>query len=393
MKIAVIGGAGMMGRITIWDLHECPEVEKVLVADVNEKNAQKLAAKFNDPRIEGCFVDASNIDETAKLIEGYDAVINAAFYTANIPIMQACLKAGCHYCDLGGLFHNTLKQLKLFDDFKNAGLNAVLCVGSAPGITNMLAAYGADRLDEVDTIKVYCATANKTDMKGIDVFFPPYSIVTIMEEFSEDTYQFMDGDHKVLPAMSGKEAVDFPEPIGQVDCFHTIHSEPATLPIYYKEKGVKEVSWRLGLFNEFTEKARLLASIGFASKEPVKVNDIEVAPLDVLGAVVQKQVGEKLTGVKLDHKIWAIFRGHSIGKKDGKPMEIIADCIVGLHSRWKTICATSVPPSIVAQMQAKGMIKEPGVWGPEKVVDQEHFFKELAKREMEIQVTQKEIFS
>jgi len=50
------------------------------------------------------------------------------------------------------------------------------------------------------------------------------------------------------------------------------------------------------------------------------------------------------------------------------------------------------PPSIVAQMPAKGMIKEQ-VWGPGQVIDPEYFFEELAKREMHVQVTIKEDLS
>ena len=44
-------------------------------------------------------------------------------------------------------------------------------------------------------------------------------------------------------------------------------------------------------------------------------------------------------------------------------------------------------------MQAKGMIKKPGVWAPEQVIDPEYFFKELAKREMHVQVMIKEYLS
>lgn len=380
-----------MGRITIKDLNECPGVEKILVADFQEENAKRYAGSFKNPRIEGCFVDAFNIDQTAKLIKDYDAVINASQYRTNLNVMQACLKAKCHYNDLGGMFHTTQKQLKLFDDFKNAGLTAVLGIGSAPGITNVLAAYACDRLDEVETIRVLCANANLTDMKGIDVFAPPYSIITVMEEFSEETVQFIDGEYKTLPALSGAEEIVFPEPIGKHTCYHTLHSEPATLPLYYKHKGVKEVTWRLGLPPDFSERARFLASIGFASKEPVKVKDMEVVPLDVLGSVIEKQLKEKLKGVKLDHKIAVCLRGQVIGKSNGKKIEYVVDCICGLHSRWKTFCATSVPPSIVAQMQSNKMIKEAGVWGPEKVIDQDYFFRELAKREMEFHVTRKEI--
>ena len=39
------------------------------------------------------------------------------------------------------------------------------------------------------------------------------------------------------------------------------------------------------------------------------------------------------------------------------------------------------------------MIKQPGVWAPEQVIEPEYFFRELAKREMHVQVTIKEDLS
>ena len=41
---------------------------------------------------------------------------NATVYYTNLEVMDACLQAGVHYTDMGGLFHTTLKQLKLHDE-------------------------------------------------------------------------------------------------------------------------------------------------------------------------------------------------------------------------------------------------------------------------------------
>ena len=159
-----------------------------------------------------------------------------------------------------------------------------------------------------------------------------------------------------------------------------------------RNKGVKEVTWRLSLPPKFEEKTRFLASIGFASKRPVKVHGIEVVPREVLAVVVEEQIKQKLKGIELKVNDMECVRAQVIGKKNGKKVEYILDCIVKTHSRWKVSCGdvcTGVPPSIVAQMQVGGMIKEPGVWAPEQVIDPEYFFKELAKREMQVQVTVK----
>jgi len=390
MKIAVIGAAGLMGPVTVRDLSENPEVKEILVADYKEKKAKDLAASYNDPRIKGIFVDGYNIDETAKLIEGYDCVIQSAIYYVNLPVMQACLKAGCHYNDLGGMFYTSQKQLKLFDDFRKARLTAVLGIGSAPGTTNILARYAYDRLDEVEKVHVSSAGIDLTDTRGIEVFKPAYSLLTIMEEFTDSAVEFINGKYEEVPALSGLEEINYPEPIGRQTCFHTLHSEPATLPSSFKDKGVKEVVWKLGLPTKFFESAKFLASVGFGSTNPINVRDYEVVPREILNAVVERQVTDKLEGKGIKPNVIRARHASVTGKKNGKKTEYVLDCVSGIHSRWGVHCATQVPPSIVAQMQAKGMIKEPGVWAPEQAVDPEYFFNELAKREMRVQVMVKE---
>ena len=41
-------------------------------------------------------------------LAGADVLLNTASYRINLDAMRACLKAGCHYLDLGGLYHMTL---------------------------------------------------------------------------------------------------------------------------------------------------------------------------------------------------------------------------------------------------------------------------------------------
>jgi len=61
--------------------------------------------------------------------------------------MEAAIEAGIHYCDLGGLYHQTLRQLKLDARAKDAGLTCVLGIGSTPGTMNVMGAYGASKLN------------------------------------------------------------------------------------------------------------------------------------------------------------------------------------------------------------------------------------------------------
>ena len=70
-------------------------------------------------------------------------LVNSASYRVNLDAMRACLEAGCHYIDLGGLYWLTGRQLELSDEFERAGLLALLGMGSSPGKTNVMARRGA----------------------------------------------------------------------------------------------------------------------------------------------------------------------------------------------------------------------------------------------------------
>src|SRR5512136_137928 len=100
MKAVVFGGAGAMGRVVVQDLVECPDVTGILVADYNEGKAREVAERFKDKKVQSCFADATKVEEVAKIFKGYAAVINCAQYDVNLQVMEACVKAGCHYNDL-----------------------------------------------------------------------------------------------------------------------------------------------------------------------------------------------------------------------------------------------------------------------------------------------------
>ena len=75
-----------------------------------------------------------------------DVLVNSASYRVNLDAMRACLEAGCHYLDLGGLYRVTGDQLGCTASSSEAGLLAVLGIGSSPGKTNLMAARAVAEL-------------------------------------------------------------------------------------------------------------------------------------------------------------------------------------------------------------------------------------------------------
>ncbi|KXA90152.1 hypothetical protein AKJ62_01620 [candidate division MSBL1 archaeon SCGC-AAA259D14] len=102
----------------------------------------------------------------------------------------------------------------------------------------------------------------------------------------------MDGETRSLPPLSGNKIVGFPDPIGSVECFHTIHSEPATIPNSFEDKGIREVSWRLGVPERLDEVMKSLISVGFGSEDPLEFKGTLVPPAKFLQSLIWRNIKE-----------------------------------------------------------------------------------------------------
>lgn len=319
----------------------------------------------------------------AESLEGCTAVINASGHARNIEVMRACLAVGAHYTDLGGLYHVAIQQYELHDDFVAAGLTATLSMGSAPGLTNLLAARGAElgRMDSIESIEIADAVVSGRTYHPSEPYAPPYAASTLIEEYTAPAPQFIDGSIGFYPAGSGARTYAFPG--GDVECVYTIHSEPATLPRSYADRGIRRVEWRLGLAP--ADHVRLLSFVaaGLASDEPVRVGDVNVRPSDVLAAVLARQAREDLATPDPGAVEW--FRVITTGSREGHPVTVTCDVeVTDPPSREFSGGAwvTGVPPSIAAQIMASGQALRTGVHGPELTMPLDHFFAALAERGM-----------
>lgn len=383
MRYAVLGGAGAMGRITVRDLFETAGDAEILIADYNLKSAQRLARSYRSPRVKAAFVDVMDLQATTRMLRGTFAVINSVQYEFNLHVMKAALRAGAHYLDLGGLFHMTRKQLKLHSRFKKAGLTAILGVGAAPGLTNVLARFAADQLDRVREIHIRLGSIDESKILNPPPLSSSYSIQTILEEFSYPPAVFTEGKFKFVEPMSGEEEAIFPAPVGRQYPMYTIHSEVATLPLTYKSRGIREVSFKIAFDRDFAEKIRFLRDIGLASEKPVTVNGLKVAPRDLLVQLIRALPKPVAKGPLKEYEV---IRVVVKGKRDGQAQTWIVDCHTQGMPKWGIglDIDTGSPPSIAAQMLARGEIEVRGAVPAEVAVDPKPFFAELEKRKMKV---------
>ena len=384
MKITVLGGAGKMGGIAVQTLANDPRVDEVVIADLNQQAAREVADFIGSPKIRIASIDLRDHDALVAALNDSDAVVNATVYYTNLTVMEACIQARTPYVDLGGLFHTTRKQLQLDERFREAGVAAVLGMGSAPGVPNVQARYAADRLDRIDAIRIY------------DGIKPPppddtaftYAVATILDELTMKPMVFRDGEFIETEPLSEFEDYQFVEPLGVLPMHLSLHSEVATLPVSFADKGVREVFFKInywGMAPETVEKVRVLAEYGLNSTEPVEVKGVKVAPRDLMVTLLRQHEPPATA-----------FLAPPANQPPNWAKEIVTE-VWGEQNGRETIyrlgtmtvkgaLPTGAAPAITAIWLAEGRIPA-GVHPPEKVIAPEPFFAELKRLGIETRVT------
>jgi saccharopine dehydrogenase-like NADP-dependent oxidoreductase len=270
----------------------------------------------------------------------------------------------------------------------------------------VLAAVAASGLERVEEVQVRLGVADFAPSAApVPV---PYAIQTILDEFTAPAMTFRDGRLVQVPAMSEQEELDFPPPVGRVRVGHTLHSELATLPLHFADRGVRSVSFKVGFPADFMDKLTLLTALGLADTTPVELPSGRVVPRELLVDRITRTATMPGPEPAPDdaEAIWVRVRGRRAGPSGDpalaprdptvepiEPIERLAELVVRPHPVWQAGAGqldTGVPPSIVAQLLATKVIDRPGVLAPEDAVPPEPFLAELASRTMEVTMVTRE---
>jgi Saccharopine dehydrogenase NADP binding domain len=323
--IAVLGAAGTIGR----------NVTRFL----EEWGAPVRRADF---RLEGDeFVDATDLASLRRALGDATVCVNCLDYRLNLDVMKGALETGVHYVDLGGLFHVTLQQLPLDERFREAGLTAILGLGSAPGKTNLLARAASARLGrDPESLEIWAVTR---DPAAADHPFPaPYSVRTLLDELRMQPMVVSDGAVRPVEPLSGGAEREFPEPVGRASGIYTIHSELATLPKAFPS--LRSASFRLCLSPGLLDK--LLSLAPGEEPEPYTQSDESVA----MHVVEVSAGGRRVEGM-------TVTRGGSAR-------------------------STSEPATRAALELHEGRLSAPGVRAPEDAIDDPEAFLALLDTEV-----------
>lgn len=388
--ITILGGAGMMGQGIIRDLlsdRAIIDITEIRLCDSARPRMLALQSDLNDPRLTLHDLDVTNPAALQSALHGADLCINAVPTLAGhqMAIFAAALAAKVDYTDLGGLGTYTVRQIAQHPQFQAAGVVAVIGTGSDPGLSNVICRAVADRLDRIDAINLYWAA----ELAGPEnpILCPPYTVSTVLAEYAHPSTQFLNGAHVQCAPQTGHEVIDLPEPWGRCTFMYSAHSEPLTVPLAQgiADKGIREFTWKLHLPHREHEAWVGLVKAGFGDFDrPVMVGGVPVKPLDMLNALITRNMAENAAHIPTQQSNeihFAIGRG-TIG---GKPATVRAQVVLRPDPIYDGYvdAGTSMNASIAAQLILKGP-RKPGVYACEGYFNVQDYFAECRKRHFDI---------
>src|SRR5699024_4843737 len=218
MKIGVLG-CGSMGKEAARDLVASEVVARVGIADIKLKLAEEASNSMKSSRLQAYQVDASSKKELAEYMKKFDVIINALFYSFNEIVAETAIEVGVNSVDLGGhIGHITDKVLELHNKAKKADVTLIPDLGVAPGMINILSGYGASKLDELESIKLYVGGIPSRPEPPIG-YNHVFSMEGVFDHYTDPALIMRDGKKQEIDSLSEREEIYF-EKFGPLEAFH-----------------------------------------------------------------------------------------------------------------------------------------------------------------------------
>jgi len=389
-KILVVG-TGAIGIVIASELAKNPEIKEVRLADINLQRAEQIRDWLKSEKVSAHRVDAGKLNDVVRVAEGVDVIVNATLPRFNLTITDAALRAKANYVDLAMYDYSSYsKQLELDDKYKEAGLTALLNAGSSPGITNVLAAHAADRLDRVDAIRI--RIFDSVESKEIVSTWSPK---VMWDDMATEPVVYENGELKRVPLFSGEETYNFPDPIGPQTVVAHVHEEPVSLSRFIG-KGLKHVDLKLGTPD--MPIIKFVVELGLLDDEPVEVGGVKVVPQDLFFKLIPptlsfEEVENKIkAGTLIDARECYVVEveGEKAGKKTtyifSVPFPTLREVQKKLSGATHESYVTGVSAAVFTEMVCTGDIKAKGVFLPEclELEARETFIAKLAEKDIEI---------
>ncbi|MDK8181353.1 saccharopine dehydrogenase NADP-binding domain-containing protein [Paenibacillus sp. UMB4589-SE434] len=230
-QIIIVGGYGHVGS-TICRQLGALYPGKVYAAGRNFKRAEQLSTALNG-QVKPMLLDISAPVDPLLLTRV--KLVIMCLDQEDSSFVRACFQNGTHYIDVSasGSFLTEVEQMR--GEAEEYGATAVLSVGLAPGLTNLLALQASKQLERTDSIDL-------TIMLGLGDRHGTAAIEWTVDQLSA-SFEVIENNRKVVvDSFTSGQIADFGHEQGRKRAYRFPFSDQQTLP---HTLGVPSVATRL----------------------------------------------------------------------------------------------------------------------------------------------------
>ncbi len=385
MRVLILG-SGAQGAVMARYLAHREAIDHVTCADVSAERAAAAARFAAGKKISAARLDAGNPKALARALRDVEFAVNAAHPRFNLPLSQACARAGVGYQDLAAEYPAIGAQLRLSKAFARKGSVGLMHCGGSPGVTNAVAREGVEALDRVDAIRLRLVSKQEST-RPVSL----WSVAVMLEDMAEPPAVLRDGRFLRVPPFSGEETFDFPEPFGAQRVVQHMHEEPLTFGRLLG-KGLRSVDLKMGGAHVFD--MREAWRLGLLGAEPVSVGKGRVVPRDLVVALSPPAAAPAEVVRLLRRGVLNDAVGCHVVEVEGErgaSRRTIRFTMLGPSLRevqaWMPGATNmsyrvGVSAAILVEMAAQGEVGPPGIYPPEGLGDaSRRLFLERLERE------------
>lgn len=338
----------MVGGPIVLDLAKDSNL-KVTLADISKETLDRIS----DNRVLKIQADLSDVNELKTLLADYDLVVNAVPGFMGYNTLKYIIEAGKNAVDIAFYPEDvfTLSEMA-----KEKGVTVIADMGVAPGMSNMLTAYAASKLDKRNNVEIYVGGIPKVRQQPWE-YKAVFSPTDVIEEYTRSARVVENGVIVTKPPLTEVEHLEF-ENIGTLEAFNSDGLRSILFTIDAPD--MKEKTLR---YPGYAEKVKLLAENGFFGTDEIDVDGKKIRPIDLTSKLLFDQW--KLKKGEVDITVMRIIVE---GEKEGKNLRYQFDLHdeydpeTGVHSMART---TGYAATMAVRLLLGGFYKETGISVPE----------------------------
>ncbi len=274
LKKVIVLGAGLIGKPIAEKLAEDKNYS-IAIADISQ---DQLIAIENS-RIQKIKANLQNKTELLSLVKPFDFIINAVPGFMGYECLSNCIKSGKDIVDIAFYPEDVfgLSELALQNDVR-----VISDMGVAPGMSNLLVGYAANKLDKVHKADIYVGGLPKIRTKPWE-YKAVFSPADVIEEYTRPARVVRNGQIVTVPPLTEIELLEF-DGVGTLEAFNS--DGLRTLLTTIKAEEMSEKTLR---YPGYANKIQLLSDNGFFNPEEIEVEGKLVSPLELTSKLLFKQ--------------------------------------------------------------------------------------------------------